>query len=82
MCKSEAKRDKLKAKMQKRSADGGGDKSLEFANSFIENMAFLHPKTITRQFYSDYITPLEDGISVDGTTAHSNTLLVAHCRKK
>ena len=69
-CKSEAKRDKLKAKMQKRSAGGGGDKSLEFANSFIDNMAFLHPKTITRQFYSDYITPLEDGISVDGTTVH------------
>lgn len=69
-CKSEAKRDKLKAKMQKRGAGNNGDKSLEFTNAFIENMAFLHPKTITRQFYSDYITPLEDNISVEGTTVH------------
>lgn len=69
-CKSEIKREKLKAKMQKRDAGDDGDKSLEFTNAFIDNMAFLHPKSITRQFYSDYITPLEDDISVDGTTVH------------
>lgn len=69
-CKSEKKREKLKAKLQKKGAVGDGDKSLEFANDFIDNMQTIHPKTITRQFYSDYITPLEDGISVDGTTVH------------
>lgn len=69
-CKSEAKREKLKAKMQKRGAGSDGDKSLEFVNSLIDNLAFLHPKSITRQFYSDYITPLEDDISADGTSVH------------
>lgn len=69
-CKSEAKREKLKAKLQQRSAADDGDKSLEFANAFIDNMQFLHPKNILRQFYSDYITPLEDNIHVDGTAVH------------
>ena len=33
-------------------------------------MKNLHPKTVTRQFYSDYVTPLEDDIHADGTTVH------------
>lgn len=69
-CKSEKKRDKLKAKLKKRTAASDGDKSLEFAYDFIDNMKNLNPKTITRQFYSDYITPLENDIFVDGTTVH------------
>lgn len=69
-CKSEAKRKKLKTKLRQKGAVGDGDKSLEFANDFIDNMKSLHPKTITHQFYSDYITPLEDNIHVDGTTVH------------
>lgn len=69
-CKSEAKRAKLKAKLQRRGAGEDGDKSLEFANAFIDNMQTLHPKTIARQFYSDYITPLEDQIHVEGTAVH------------
>lgn len=69
-CKSEKKRDKLKAKLKKRALENGGDNSLEFANDFIDNMENLNPKTITRQFYSDYVTPLEDGISADGTVVH------------
>ena len=69
-CKSEKKRAKLKAKLQKKGAIGDGDKSLEFANDFIDSMKTLHPKTINRQFYSDYVTPLGDDIHVDGTTVH------------
>ena len=69
-CKSEKKRAKLKAKLQQKGAVGDGDKSLEFANDFIDNMKTLHPKTISRQFYSDYVTPLADDIHVDGTTVH------------
>lgn len=69
-CKSEKKREKLKAKMQKRGAIGDGDKSLEFANDFIDNMQSLNPKSISRQFYSDYITPLENNIHVEGTMMH------------
>lgn len=47
---------------------GGG--ALEFADDFIDNMKNLNPKTISREFYSDYVTPLEDGIHADGTTVH------------
>lgn len=69
-CKSEKKRAKLKAKLQRKGAVGDGDKSLDFANDFIDNMKTLHPKTISRQFYSDYVTPLADDIHVDSTTIH------------
>ena len=69
-CKSEKKRAKLKAKLQKKGAVGDGDKSLDFANDFIDNMKTLHPKTISRQFYSDYVTPLADDIHADSTTIH------------
>ena len=69
-CKSEKKRAKLKAKLQQKGAIGDGDKSLDFANDFIDNMKTLHPKTISRQFYSDYVTPLANDIHVEGTTVH------------
>ena len=69
-CKSEAKREKLKAKLQKKGAIGDGEQSLAFANDFIDSMKRLNPKTISREFYSDYVTPLEDDIHVDGTTVH------------
>ena len=69
-CKSEKKRAKLKAKLQQKGAIGDGDKSLDFANDFIDNMKTLHPKTISRQFYSDYVTPLANDIHVEGTTIH------------
>ena len=69
-CKSEKKRAKLKAKLRKSGAIGDGDKSLEFADDFIDNMKNLNPKTISREFYSDYVTPLDDGIHADGTAVH------------
>lgn len=69
-CTSEKKRTSLKAKLQKKGAIGDSEKSLEFANDFIDNMKTLNPKTISRQFYSDYITPLDNDIHVDGTTIH------------
>jgi hypothetical protein len=69
-CISEKKRAKLKAKLQKKGAIGDGDKAREFANDFIDSMKSLNPKTISRQFYSDYVTPLADDIHADGTTVH------------
>ena len=69
-CKSEKKRAKLKAKLHKKGAIGDGDKSLDFANAFIDSMKTLHPKTISREFYSDYVTPLDDDIHAEGTTVH------------
>ena len=69
-CTSEKKRSKLKAKLRKSGSIGDGNKSLEFADDFIDNMKILHPKTVSRQFYSDYVTPLDDDIHADGTTVH------------
>ena len=69
-CKSEKKREKLKARLQKKGALGEGDASLVFANDFIDHMKNLNPKTISREFYSDYITPLDNDIYVEGTAVH------------
>ena len=41
-----------------------------FMDQFAGSMVSLHPKTVAREFYSDYVTPLEDDIHVDGTTVH------------
>ncbi len=69
-CTSEKKRETLKAKLRKKGAIGDGDKALAFADAFIDSMKTLNPKTIRRQFYSDYITKLDDDIHADGTTVH------------
>lgn len=69
-CTSEKKRAALKEKLRKKGAIGEGEQSLAFADAFIDNMAKLNPKTISREFYSDYVTPLADDIHVDGTTIH------------
>ena len=69
-CKSEQKREKLKAKLHKKAGPGDSAESLAFAEGLIDGMQYLHPKTVTRQFYSDYVTPLEDDIYADGTTVH------------
>ena len=69
-CKSEKKREKLKAKLQGKGAIGDGEQSLTFVDSFIDSMKSLNPRTISREFYSDYVTPLEDDIHVDGTRVH------------
>ena len=42
----------------------------DFMNEFADSMLALHPDTISNEFYSDYVTPLEDGISVPGTVVH------------
>ena len=41
-----------------------------FLDDFADSLNKLHPDTVKREFYSDYITPLEDDIHVDGTVVH------------
>lgn len=69
-CTSEKKRESMKAKMKKKVRPEDGDGALEFAEAFIDSMKDLNPETISRQFYSDYITPLEDDIHAEGTSVH------------
>ena len=45
-CTSEKKRAKLKEKLRKKGAIGDGDKSLDFADAFIDSMKTLNPRTI------------------------------------
>ena len=69
-CKSEQKRAKLKAKLRRKAGPEDSAESLRFAEGLIDGMRQLNPKTVTRQFYSDYVTPLENDSHADGTTVH------------
>ncbi len=69
-----AKSPKKKAKLMDLLKKGLGiemtDETAAFMDQFSDSIASLHPKTVSREYYSDYITPLEDDIHVDGTTIH------------
>lgn len=69
-CTSEKKRQKLKRKLTKKASVGDNIGAMAFADAWIDGLANLNPKTITRQFYSDYVTPLANDIAVEGTTFH------------
>lgn len=69
-CQSEKKRNALKAKLHKKAGPDDSAESIAFAEALIDSMRNLHPKTVARQFYSDYITPLANDIHADGTTVH------------
>ncbi len=68
-CTSETKRMALKEKLQKKAA-GETKETREFAKAFIDSLQYLNPKTVSRQFVSDYVTPLADNIHADGTAVH------------
>lgn len=46
------------------------EKMLELFGLGSDRMAFIKKESVYNQFYSDLVTPLEDGISVPGTTIH------------
>ena len=69
--KSEKKRQKLVDKLVKSLyADEDNDEMRTFLDGFSRSFVRMHPKTISREFYSDYVTPLDDDIHQDGTTIH------------
>ncbi len=68
--KSEKKRKKLKDMLVKNFGMEMDSETEAFMDQFVSSFADLHPKTVSRQFYSDYVTPLEDDIHGDGTTVH------------
>ncbi|MBQ9299832.1 MAG: 2-hydroxy-6-oxo-6-phenylhexa-2,4-dienoate hydrolase [Clostridia bacterium] len=68
--KSPKKRDKLKHMLVKNFGMEMDAETDAFMGQFADSIVSLHPKTVAREFYSDYVTPLEDGIHVDGTTVH------------
>jgi len=68
--KSPKKKAKLMGLLQKGLGIEMTDETAAFMDQFSDSIASLHPKTVSREYYSDYITPLENDIHVDGTTVH------------
>lgn len=68
--KSEKKQKKLKDMLVKNFGMDMDEETDAFMVQFAGSIVSLHPKTVGREFYSDYVTPLADDIHVDGTTVH------------
>ena len=68
--KSEKKQQKLKDMLTKNFGMDMDAETSGFMDQFAKSIVALHPKTVGREFYSDYVTPLEDDIHVEGTTVH------------
>ena len=68
--KSPKKKEKLMNLLQKGLGIEMTEETAAFMGQFSDSIALLHPKTVSREYYSDYITPLENDIQVDGTTVH------------
>ena len=68
--KSEKKRRKLKDMLAKYFGTNIDPETEKLMDQFAESMRAMHPKTVEREFYSDYVTPLENDIHAEGTTVH------------
>ena len=68
--KSPKKREKLYKLLESHIGMEVDEEARTFLDQFTDSMVKLHPKTISNEFYSDYVTPLEDGIDVPETTVH------------
>lgn len=62
----------MKKRLEKKLPEGWAfyDKMLSMFGVGTNRMAFVTKKSIQNQFYSDPVTPLEDSVSVPGTTVH------------
>lgn len=68
--KSEKKQKKLKDMLVKNFGMEMDAETDAFMNDFTKSIVSLHPETVGREFYSDYVTPLENDIHAEGTTVH------------
>ena len=69
--KSERKRRKLVKKLGDALYAGSDAEELQsFLDAFSKSFSAMHPKTISREFYSDYVTQLADDIRAEDTTIH------------
>lgn len=62
----------MKRRLEKKPADERlyYDKMLDMFGMNNTRMSFVKQESIQSQFYSDLVTPIENGISVSGTTVH------------
>ena len=68
--KSQKKKDRLMNLLKKGLGIEMTDETAAFMDQFSDSISSLHPKTVSREYYSDYITPLNHDIHVNGTTVH------------
>ena len=68
--KSEKKQKKLKDMLVQNFGMDMDEETSAFMDKFSTSITALHPQTVSREFYSDYVTPLEDDIHVVGTIVH------------
>ncbi len=68
--KDPKKKERFKTMLSKGAGMQMNDETSAFLDDFADSLNTLHPQTVQREFYSDYITPLEDDIHVDGTNVH------------
>lgn len=64
------KRDKFCKMLEKGMNMEINDETRGFIENFADSFVKLHPDTIKNEFYSDYVTPLEDNIDVPETKVH------------
>lgn len=68
--KNQKNKEKLKTKLQQSFGMETNKETSDFMDMFADGLISLHPKTVTNEFYSDYITPLQNNIHADGTKVH------------
>ena len=68
--KSEKKKEKLKKLLVKAFGVGNDAETNDFMEQFAQSIASLHPKTVGREYYSDYVTPLGNDLHAEGTKVH------------
>lgn len=68
--KNEKKQKKLKDMLVQNFGMEMDAETDQFMNQFCQSIVSLHPDTVCREFYSDYVTPLQNGIYVKDTVIH------------
>ena len=68
--RSEKRRQRLVDKLGRALYPDMDEDTKGFLMQFAASFERMSPKTIPREFYSDYVTPLADDIHADGTTIH------------
>ena len=68
--KNEKKKEKLKKLLVKAFGVDNDAETNDFMEQFAQSIASLHPKTVGREYYSDYVTPLGNDLHAEGTKVH------------
>ena len=68
--KSEEKQQKLKKMLTAAFGSDNDEETAAFMEEFAQSIVSLHPDTVSREYYSDYVTKLDNDIHAEGTKVH------------